>query len=117
MAGITDPGDVLLKFGGATDVLIATQEAVPDRRMFLDHHLIPGMYMPNGCMASGGSALNWFVDTLATGERAAARGAGLSLHQHMDRIAAQTSAGADGVQVIPYFLGERHQSTILMPVA
>ncbi len=107
VAGITDPGDVLLKFGGATDVLIATQEAVPDRRMFLDHHLIPGMYMPNGCMASGGSALNWFVDTLATGERAAARGAGLSLHQHMDRIAAQTSAGADGVQVIPYFLGEK----------
>lgn len=106
-AGITNPGDVLLKFGGATDILIATQKAVPDRRMFLDHHLIPGLFMPNGCMACGGSALNWFVDTLAAGERDAAQAEGLSLHQHMDRIAEQTQAGADGVRIIPYFLGEK----------
>ena len=106
-AGITNPGDVLLKFGGSTDILIATQKAVPDPRMFLDHHLIPGLFMPNGCMASGGSALNWFVDTLAVGERDAAQAEGLSLHQHMDRIAEQTPAGADGVRIIPYFLGEK----------
>ncbi len=106
-AGISNPGDVLLKFGGSTDILIATQKAVPDPRMFLDHHLIPGLFMPNGCMASGGSALNWFVETLATGECEAARTAGLSLHQHMDKIAQQTPAGADGIQIIPYFLGEK----------
>jgi len=106
-AGITSPGDVLLKFGGATDILIATQKAVPDPRMFLDHHLIPGVYMPNGCMASGGSALNWFVNKIATGEKAAAQAKGISLHQHMDQIAAETPVGADGVQVIPYFLGEK----------
>jgi xylulokinase len=106
-AGISKPGDVLLKFGGATDILIATQKAVPDPRMFLDHHLIPDMFMPNGCMASGGSALNWFVETLAKGECAAAQAAGLSLHQHMDKLAAQTPAGADGVLIIPYFLGEK----------
>ncbi len=106
-AGISNPGDVLLKFGGATDILIATRQAVPDPRMFLDHHLIPGQFMPNGCMASGGSALNWFIKTLAIGEREAAQAAGLSLHQHMDRISGETPAGADGVQIIPYFLGEK----------
>ena len=106
-AGVTNAGDVLLKFGGSTDILITTQTAVPDARMFLDYHLTPGFFMPNGCMASGGSALNWFAAKIATGEAAAATAAGLTLHQHLDRISATTPAGADGVQIIPYFLGEK----------
>ncbi|GAB4382313.1 FGGY-family carbohydrate kinase [Albidovulum sp.] len=106
-AGVIAPGDVLLKFGGSTDILIATETARPDPRMFLDYHLIPGLFMPNGCMASGGSALNWFADRIASGERAAAEAAGRSLHQHLDMLAEATPAGADGVQIIPYFLGEK----------
>ncbi len=106
-AGVTKPGDVLLKFGGSTDILIATDKVAPDRRMFLDYHLVPGLYMPNGCMASGGSALNWFADRLAYGELPAARSQGLTIHAHLDNLAAKTPAGAGGVQVIPYFLGEK----------
>ena len=106
-AGIIDPGDVLLKFGGSADVLIATRDARPDPRMFLDYHLIPDMWMPNGCMASGGSALNWFVKTIAHGEKPAADASGLTLHQHLDRIAASTPPAADGVLIVPYFLGEK----------
>ena len=106
-AGVTKPGDILLKFGGAVDIMIATQKAVPDPRMFLDYHLMPDMFMPNGCMASGGSALNWFVDKIANGHGAAADAAGLTLHQYLDRISLETDPGADGVQVIPYFLGEK----------
>jgi len=106
-AGVIKPGDVLLKFGGSTDILIATQTARPDPRMFLDHHLIPGMYMPNGCMASGGSALNWFAEKIAAGEKDKASAKGVSLHRHLDQIASEVPAGADGVQIIPYFLGEK----------
>ncbi|WBU60900.1 FGGY-family carbohydrate kinase [Paracoccus albus] len=106
-AGVTQPGDVLLKFGGAADILVASKTPQPDARMFLDYHLVPGMFMPNGCMASGGSALNWFAAKLAQGEAAAADAAGISLHQHLDKIAGETPAGADGVQIIPYFLGEK----------
>ncbi len=106
-AGVIEPGDVLLKFGGSTDILIATETARPDPRMFLDYHLIPGLFMPNGCMASGGSALNWFAESFVGGERVAAETAGRSLHQHLDILAAETPPGADGVQIIPYFLGEK----------
>jgi xylulokinase len=106
-AGIANPGDVLLKFGGSADIMIATKTAVPNARMFLDYHLTPGLFMPNGCMASGGSALNWFIQKIATGEAAAAAQARLSPHQYMDKIAAETPPGADGVQIIPYFLGEK----------
>jgi xylulokinase len=106
-AGITRKGDVLLKFGGSVDILIATDQVMPDPRMYLDYHLVPGLYMPNGCMATGGSGLNWFVDTLAKGERAAAKAASLSVHQHLDRLAADIPAGAEGLTVLPYFLGEK----------
>ena len=106
-AGLTKSGDVLLKFGGSADILVATERIAPDPRMFLDYHLIPGLYVPNGCMASGGSALNWFAAKFAAGEQAAAASAGLTIHQQLDLLAAETPAGADGVHVIPYFLGEK----------
>ncbi len=63
--------------------------------------------MPNGCMATGGSGLNWFVRNFAGGEADAAARAGLSLHQHLDRLAAERPAGADGLTILPYFLGEK----------
>ncbi|GLS23146.1 carbohydrate kinase [Labrys miyagiensis] len=106
-AGVLAPGDVLLKFGGSVDVLIASDTVAPDPRLYLDYHLVPGLYMPNGCMATGGSGLNWFVQTFAGGEREAAAKAGLTLHQYLDRLAAAIPAGAEGVQVLPYFLGEK----------
>jgi xylulokinase len=75
--------------------------------MYLDYHLVPGLYMPNGCMATGGTALNWFVSTFATGDRAEAQAAGISVHELLDRKAAAVPAGADGLTVLPYFLGEK----------
>ena len=106
-AGVTNPGDILLKFGGAIDVVIAADRFTPDPRMFLDYHLAPGLFMPNGCMATGGSGLNWFARTFAGGEQAAAAVAGLTLHQHLDRLAADRPPGAEGLAVLPYFLGEK----------
>ena len=52
------PGDLLIKFGGAGDVLLATAEPRPDPRLFLDFHVVPGLFMPNGCMVSSGSLLS-----------------------------------------------------------
>jgi len=106
-AGVTRRGDVLLKFGGSVDILTVTDRVAPDLRLYLDYHLVPGLYMPNGCMATGGSGLNWFVDTFATGLRAEAQKAGISVHRRLDQLAAQVPAGADGLIVLPYFLGEK----------
>jgi xylulokinase len=106
-AGLVRAGDVLLKFGGAIDVLTATDTARPDARLYLDYHLVPGLFVPNGCMATGGSGLNWFAATFAGGERAAAEAGGLTLHQHLDRLADGTPPGAEGLHVLPYFLGEK----------
>jgi xylulokinase len=106
-AGVVCAGDVLLKFGGSVDILTATDHAKPDPRLFLDYHLKPGLFVPNGCMSTGGSALNWFARQFASGEAEAARRAGLSLHQWLDRLAESRPPGSDGLVITPYFLGEK----------
>jgi xylulokinase len=96
-AGLAEAGDVLLKFGGAGDVIAISEQAEPDRRLFLDYHLVPGLYAPNGCMAASGSLLRWL---------AALVGGGLSLAE-LDAEAASIPPGAEGVRILPYFLGEK----------
>lgn len=99
--GLTDAGDVLLKFGGAGDVIAIAGKASPDRRLFLDYHLIPGLYAPNGCMASSGSMLRWLAGMLCDclGEEADLAA--------LDAQARDKPLGADGVRMLPYFLGEK----------
>ncbi|HEX2526069.1 MAG TPA: FGGY family carbohydrate kinase [Geminicoccus sp.] len=101
-AGIIARGDVLLKYGGSADIIIATDLLVPDARLYTDYHLIPGLYAPNGCMASGGSGLNWLVTVLAHERRQ-----GETSHQALDRLAAAVPPGSEGLTCLPYFLGEK----------
>ena len=100
-AGLVDPGDVLLKFGGAGDIVVSSDRARPDPRLFLDYHLVPGLYAPNGCMAASGSALNWLTEFLRVDPP------GDNPHAVLDRLAAAVGPGADGVLCLPYFLGEK----------
>ncbi|TPW30515.1 carbohydrate kinase [Martelella alba] len=106
-AGVNRAGDVLLKFGGAVDILTATDLAQPDPRLFLDYHLIPGLFMPNGCMSTGGSALNWFIATFAGREEMLAQEEGITVYRYLDRLAEKKPAGAEGVTILPYLLGEK----------
>jgi xylulokinase len=97
-AGITAPGDVLLKFGGAGDILTASATPHADPRLFLDFHAIPGLFMPNGCMAASGAVLNWILRELAPSG---------ATHAALDEAAAALPPGADGLVLLPYFLGEK----------
>lgn len=64
-AGLVRPGDLLVKLGGAGDILLTTAHPVTDERLYLDLHLAPGLYLPNGCMAVSGSFIRWFQHELA----------------------------------------------------
>ncbi|WP_137176748.1 FGGY-family carbohydrate kinase [Roseomonas sp. AR75] len=97
VAGITRPGDLLIKFGGAGDILLATEAPRPDPRLFLDFHLVPGLFLPNGCMASSGAVLNWILREW---------GGGLD-HAALDARAEAVTPGAEGLLLLPYFLGEK----------
>lgn len=106
-AGLLAPGDVLLKFGGSGDIIVAAPKPAPDPRLYLDYHLVPGLFAPNGCMASAGSTLNWFARSIASGFVEPAKVQGLSVHAYLDNLADELLPGSDGVRALPYFLGEK----------
>ena len=96
-AGLARHGDLLVKLGGSVDVLACSDHPLLDARLYLDAHPAPGLWLPNGCMASGGSGVRWF-------QRELAGGAGLDV---LDAEAAATPPGADGIVMLPYLVGEK----------
>ncbi|MGH6961801.1 MAG: FGGY-family carbohydrate kinase [Dongiaceae bacterium] len=107
MAGAVAEGDLVLKLGGSGDILLVADRPVTDPRLYIDHHLVPGLWFCNGCMAASGSLLNWLVRELAAGEAAKAIAAGRSPHAWLDDLAASVPPGSDGVVLLPYVLGEK----------
>jgi xylulokinase len=93
-AGLASPGDWLVKLGGAGDILVVTDQVLVDRRLYLDAHPRPGLWLPNGCMATSGSLIRWFQSL--TGNAPAA---------DLEREAA--AAEPAGLVCLPYFLGEK----------
>jgi xylulokinase len=93
-AGLTKPGDWLVKLGGAGDILAVSEDGIVDGRIYLDHHAIPGLWLPNGCMATSGSMLRWVQQLLG--------GADLA---ELDGEAEAAAPGA--VICLPHFLGEK----------
>jgi xylulokinase len=96
-AGVVEPGQVLVKLGGAGDILLASRDAVVDPRLYLDYHLVPDRWLPNGCMAASGTFIEWFARELGAGSALA----------DLDAEAAASPAGSRGVVALPYMLGEK----------
>jgi xylulokinase len=96
-AGLKEEGDLLVKLGGSGDILCCVERAEVDPRLFLDYHVIPGKFLVNGCMASSGSLIRWFREQFAPGLE----------YSELDAEAAGLHAGADGLVLLPYFLGEK----------
>jgi xylulokinase len=96
-AGLKDHGDLLIKLGGAGDILYCLDRLEVDSRLFLDYHVIPGKFLINGCMAASGSIIKWFRQEFA---------AHVS-YADLDAEAALVPAGAEGLILLPYFLGEK----------
>lgn len=95
-AGLLDPGDVLVKLGGAGDILLTATKPLVDARLYLDKHPVGSLWLPNGCMATSGSLVRWLQ-----------RLAGGTPLEQLDREAEAIPAGAEGVACLPYFLGEK----------
>jgi xylulokinase len=106
-AGVKEDGNVLLKFGGAGDILIGSKHLVTDPRIFIDYHLIPGQFLLNGCMASSGSLVKWFARTFFAEQIDAYEKAGKNYYAYLDQLAEPIAPGSDGVLTLPYFIGEK----------
>ncbi len=95
-AGVQEEGDLLLKIGGAGDILYATKTLTLNRKLFIDYHPIEGTYLLNGCMASSGSIVKWLMETM-----------GLQDFDGITPEAERLPPGSEGLILLPYFLGEK----------
>ena len=99
-AGVKKSGDVLLKFGGAGDIMISSKQPFKDTRLFNDYHIIPNLFMPNGCMATSGSLLNWFVNIIDNEK--------IKIdHAKLDKLIEKKTNLKTTCTILPYFLGEK----------
>jgi xylulokinase len=96
-SGLKNQGDLLVKLGGAGDIMISLDNILVDERLFLDYHDIPGKFIASGCMASSGSLIKWFRNQFAPDLD----------YSDLDRAAETISAGSEGLILLPYFLGEK----------
>jgi xylulokinase len=102
LAAGTGPGELVLKLGGAGDVLYGVDHFAPDPRLFIDYHDLPGRFLLNGCMVASGSLVKWFAEACA--RDLADRENRYAL---LDAEAEEAPPGCDGLLVLPYFLGEK----------
>lgn len=96
-AGLKEQGDLLVKLGGAGDILYCLDTLTVDPRLFLDYHVIPGKFLINGCMAASGSIIKWFRNELAS----------QASYAELDAEAEAVPPGSEGLILHPYFLGEK----------
>jgi xylulokinase len=96
-AGIREAGDLLVKLGGAGDILLSLNELKLNPKLFMDYHLIPNQYLLNGCMASSGSLIKWFQQEFSEHLD----------YQELDNLSSHIPAGSEGLMVLPYFIGEK----------
>lgn len=109
LAAGAGPGELVLKIGGAGDVLYGLDRFAPDPRLYIDYHDLPGAFLLNGCMATSGAVVKWFSEQcaadIAPGDR----------YARLDAEAAAVTPGSEGLVALPYFLGEK--TPLLDPVA
>ncbi len=99
-AGIIDHGDLLIKFGGAGDILYCTDSILIDQRLYFDFHDIDGKYLINGCMAASGSLVKWFTHDIIRDDAPDAL-------KILDQDANLLPPASDGLIILPYFVGEK----------
>lgn len=99
-AGIIHTNDLLIKFGGAGDILYCVDEIQPCDRLFFDYHIVPGKYLLNGCMAASGSLVKWYLKNIL-GEYDG------NVLKRLDQEAEKVPAASEGLIILPYFVGEK----------
>ena len=54
-----------------------------------------------------GLALNWYIETMAAEERAAAKEQGKDIYTYLNELALEADPGSGGLLFYPYLMGER----------
>jgi len=77
----------------------------PERRILCSCHGVPGKWVQEASLFSTGIIYRWFRDQLGGQERMEAESQGVDPYTILDREAAESPAGSNGILVLPHFVG------------
>lgn len=106
-AGAVEPGDCIVKLATAGNVNVMTSSACPSPLTLTYGHVIPGMWYTVAATNAAALCQRWFRDLFGEAEKAAAGADSGRVFDLMDRCAASSPVGANGVMFHPYLQGER----------
>jgi xylulokinase len=97
-AGAVEPGQCILKLATAGNVNVMTARPRPHRETLTYSHVVPGLWYTVTATNSAAVCQRWYRDTFcAPGTR----------YDELDRAAAASPPGSNGVFFHPYLQGER----------
>lgn len=107
--GSISPGKTYCCMGTSAWITTTSEKPIFDEKMrtVTWAHVIPGFYAPNGTMQYAGGAYNWLKSTICKIEDHDAKVNNTSPYDYMNKQAAQSSIGSNGLIFLPYLLGER----------
>lgn len=108
-AGVVKQGKAYGILGSSSWISYASDKPQFDDKLrtFNFVHLDSSLYTPTGTMQAAGLSYSWYRDVLCNDEIEAAKTESISVYRLLDKLAASSSAGANGLLYLPYLLGER----------
>ena len=106
-AGVSTPGDLMVMYGSSVFFILRTQQMLRTPHFWSAPFLEPNTYVLAGGMSTGGSLTRWFRDRFAPLELQVEEQGGASAYSALEKIAASSPPGANGLVMLPYFSGER----------
>lgn len=98
--GLVEPGILGVTLGTSGVVFASTKEflTTPDGSLHAFCHAIPDTWHLMGVVLSGAGSLNWFHEMVVND---------VESFEELDKLAASTPVGAEGLFFLPYLTGER----------
>ena len=100
-AGAVAPGQCVVKLASAGNVNVMTSGPVPSRKTLTYSHVIPGLWYTVTATNSAATCMRWFRENFC------ADLSGANAYVRMDKEAAASPVGANGLTFHPYLQGER----------
>lgn len=106
-AGMTKASQVAAYVGTAAGIVSYLEAPLrdPEKRLTCLPYALPRTWTMEGLLLSAGAAYKWFRDNLAPLEVEAAARLGIDAYELLESQASRVPAGANGVLVIPTFVG------------
>lgn len=105
--GVVEPGDTMIMYGSTLFLAHLTTALRPDAGLWTGLYLLKDRYCITSGMATAGSLTRWVRDQFARDLVQKEEEGQESAYAALFREAEGIPAGADGLIVLPYFMGER----------